>query len=87
MKQRAFILALIALALLITNVSAAPNAYQVPIGIFSAGGGRIAAGNFVIDGSIGQTFVGVVATSPYQVCSGFWCTWDLYAYFLPNISK
>ena len=31
MKQRAFILALIALELLITNVSAAPNAYQVPI--------------------------------------------------------
>lgn len=48
-------------------------ALQVERHVIAGGGGRVAQGSFALDGTIGQPLAGVVSTSSYKLCAGFWC--------------
>ncbi len=87
MIRRAILLALVVVILAASAVLAAPSALQVPRNVISAGGARVAAGSYALDGTIGQAIVGVVSAGSYQVCSGFWCGLGIYKLFLPIIMK
>lgn len=87
MKRRALLLALVAIVLVSTTVLAAPTALQLPRSVLSGGGAHVAAGSYAIDGSIGQSVVGIVSAGSYQVCSGFWCGLGIYKWLMPLIFR
>ena len=87
MKRRAIVLALVLLVILAGNVFAAVNALNAPRYVIAGGGGRVAAGNYVLTGTIGQPVAGVVSQGTYGLCSGFWCGMQLFKLFLPIITK
>ncbi|MBI5033288.1 MAG: hypothetical protein HZB51_22440 [Chloroflexi bacterium] len=87
MKRRVIFLALCLILILAGNVSAAVNALDVPRYVISSGGGYSAAGNYVLEGTIGQPVAGIVSTGSYNLCSGFWCGLGVFHNLLPIILK
>lgn len=91
MKMKAIVLALVLLVLIVSNASAAVNALELPRYVISAGGGRVTAGNYVLEGTIGQPVAGVVSQGNFDLCSGFWCSsnipTELLKIFMPFIMK
>ena len=91
MKMKAIVLALVLLVLIASNASAAVNAIELPRYVIGAGGGRVTAGNYVLEGTVGQPVAGVVSQGNSELCSGFWCSssgpTELLKIFLPLIMK
>lgn len=46
------------------------QAYMVGNGVFGNGGGEIAGGGYMINGTVGQPYVGVVSNASYEIISG-----------------
>ena len=70
MKTRIFLL-LIA-CLLLFGVALASEMPSLEWNVIGGGGGRVAAGKFEIEGTIGQAVVGVVGDEKLGLFSGFW---------------
>jgi hypothetical protein len=77
MKQTTFptwlrLLLLVSVLLVAAHALAAGEI--VPRYIIPGGGGtRLAAGNMMLHGALGQPVAGPVSASTYNLCSGFWC--------------
>ena len=86
-KRRVIFLVLCLLLILAGTANAAVNALDVPRYVISSGGGYSAAGNYVLEGTVGQPVAGIVAVGSYEVCSGFWCGLGVFRTLLPLIIK
>ncbi len=68
-------------SLLIINLILAGQAVSATLDyyVIGGGGGRLEAGIYTLEGTIGQTVGGDAAT--VGLCSGFWCTLDSSSFF------
>ena len=73
--------------LLVTSVALAANGYVISSSVFGSGGGRVVAGEYVVESTIGQAVVGTYSFSPYDVCTGFWCGRGTYHAYLPLVLR
>lgn len=87
MKYRAIVLGLVAFLLLANGVLAATLAYEVPRSVMGAGGYRVAAGSYILEGTVGQAVAGDVRAGAYRLHSGFWITDGPFWLSFPIISK
>lgn len=106
MKRTAMALALVILLLLagvaLANGSTAPppvlssveglsTGYDLSWRVIGGGGGHAEAGNYALDGTIGQAVAEVVSNGGYTLCSGFWCGAAVaameYNIYLPMVLK
>ncbi len=54
--------------------------------VFSGGGQEVQAGNYTLNGSIGQPIAGQVGTGSLSLCSGYWCN-AYYEVYLPVVIR
>lgn len=59
--------------LLLTGVILAADGYDLSWNVLGGGGGHTEATPYIVDSSIGQGVAAVVASAPYELCSGYWC--------------
>ena len=55
--------------------------------VIASGGGRVEAGGYVLNSTIGQPVAGRVSNNPYNLCAGFWCGAARYQIYLPLILR
>ena len=80
------ILALTALLLLSSVVLAANG--EIPRYVIGSGGGHAETAPYALDGTLGQVVAGLVSSSPYELCSGFWCGMAAkYRVYLPLVLR
>jgi hypothetical protein len=86
-KRFLVILLLSLLALAPTLVGAARSAATLEINrwVIASGGAQVEAGQYTLDGAVGQALVGDTAYTPYQICAGFWCGTGIYDVYLPVV--
>ena len=87
MRRRALILALLLMLVIVNIAVASVLDYGMTRYVLGAGGGRVAAGNYVLEGTVGQAIVDTVNAGPYQIQSGFWYGLDFFRLFLPLILR
>ena len=66
-------LLVLAALLLLTGVVLAAGTPALVRWVIGGGGGHAETPPYALDGTIGQAVAGVVSTSPYELCWGFWC--------------
>ena len=84
--RRALALSVLAVLLLSTtalSASNAPAAVEVQRYVIGGGGGLSGAGGYILHGTAGQPVAGTTASSPYDLCAGFWCGEGIYTSYLP----
>jgi hypothetical protein len=84
MKNRIIHITVIVLVVMVAvggAVSASPPALELSRYVIGGGGGHSDAGNYTLDGTVGQAVVGKVSNPPHELCAGFWCG----IYYLPEI--
>lgn len=87
MRRRASFLVVL-LFLIIANIAVASVLdYTTARYVLGAGGGHVAAGSYVLEGTVGQVVVDTVGAGTYQIQSGFWYGLDFSRLFLPLISR
>ena len=85
-KAGKVILALAALLLLSSVVLAANG--EIPRYVIGSGGGHAETAPYALDGTLGQVVAGLVSSSPYELCSGFWCGMAAkYSVYLPLVLR
>jgi hypothetical protein len=89
MKHTAILPTLMALFFLLAAVVLAASAPAVDWWVIGGGGGHTENGDYALDGTSGQTVVGVVGIGQYRLCSGFRCAGmgPGHTLFLPLILK
>ena len=90
MKRRTRLLiltGLLALILVASAVLASPAAVELSRYVIGGGGGYSQAAPYELNGTIGQPVVGTQVSSPYELCSGFWCGMGEYKIFMPTIMR
>jgi hypothetical protein len=87
MKYKAILLGLVVFLLVANGVLAATLAYQIPRSVMGAGGDRVAAGSYILEGTVGQAIAGDVSAGTYKLHSGFWINVGPFWFYLPAISK
>lgn len=55
--------------------------------VLGGGGGRVTAGNYTLDATMGQSVTGVVSDSPYELCTGFLCGAGRWSIYLPLVLR
>jgi hypothetical protein len=56
--------------------------------VIGGGGAHLETGIYALDGTIGQPVVGMISSTPYELCSGFWCGTGERSYvYLPLVLK
>ncbi len=76
-------------ALLIVNIAGAQSSanYSLSWYVLAGGGGRTASTHYAMNGTVGQSAVGLSDDTQYGTASGYWQKWPDYAVFLPLILK
>lgn len=76
-------------ALLLVNISGAQSSarYSLSWYVLAGGGGRTASTHYAMNGTVGQSAVGLSDNTQYGTLSGYWQNWPDYAVFLPLILK
>jgi hypothetical protein len=87
MRRRAIFLAVLVFLVIANIAIASVLDYNMPRYVLGAGGGRVAAGSYVLEGTVGQAVVDTVSAGPYQIQSGFWHGLDIFRLLLPLISR
>jgi hypothetical protein len=85
-KAGVVVLALVAL-LVVAGSALAANGYEIFPHVFGSGGGRVQAGDYVLDATIGQALVGEVSEGSFELCAGFWCGMGRYKAYLPLVLR
>jgi len=62
----------VALFLLLAGLTLAAEGHEIARRVIG-GGGRVEAGNYALNYTIGQPVVGVNSEGDYALCAGFWC--------------
>jgi hypothetical protein len=81
------IIGLLVLMLGTSAVMASPTATEITRSVIGGGGGESTSGAYTLSGTIGQPVVGTGSTSPYELCSGYWCGLVTYQLFLPTVLR
>ncbi len=85
---RGFLLLLALVMLLsVSGVVLAANGFEIDRWVIGGGGGRVAAGDYVLNATVGQAVAGGVTGSPYELCAGFWCGMGVYKVYLPMVVR
>jgi hypothetical protein len=89
MKQTALLLALVVL-LLLTGVALAMSSDNYRLDWFapltSSGGGEASSSNYIVNLTVGQSAIGVSASTNYRGCLGYWCGVAVeYRVYLPLV--
>ena len=85
---RGFLLLLVLVIVLSAGgVVLAAAGFEIDRWVIGGGGGRVAAGDYVLNATVGQAVVGGVAGSPYDLCAGFWCGMGVYKVYLPMVVR
>lgn len=71
--MRIKIVVLLAAFILLAGVALANATPAIERYVLGGGGGRVEAGPYRLDGTMGQGVVGTVSDGAYELCSGFWC--------------
>ena len=90
MKRKPVISVILVCSLLAdSTVWASTKAPVILSSVLGSGGGQVSIGSVTLDGTIGQSVVGVVTQSGKEVCSGFWCDLPatLQKLWLPLVRK
>jgi hypothetical protein len=75
------------IALVVTPVIAA-GSMEINWYVIGSGGGTATAGDYTLNGTIGQPVTGFASNAGIRLCSGFWCkVLEGYRIFLPLIFK
>lgn len=75
------------ISLVVTPVLAA-GTKEINWYVIAGGGGPAESGNYTLNSTIGQPFVGMYTANDYDLCSGFWCmTLQWVKIFLPIIFR
>jgi hypothetical protein len=86
--MRGFLLLLVLAALFsISGVVLAANGFEIDRWVFGGGGERVAEGDYVLNGTVGQAVVGGISNDPYELCAGFWCGMGEYTVYLPLVVR
>ena len=73
--------------LLLADAALAGGGYEMRSFVIGGGGGHGEAGDYVLDGTVGQPVTGLVEAAPYELSSGFWCGCSSYEAFLPLVLR
>jgi len=90
MKTKLAISLLIVISLLLMgSVWKMPGATEIFWYVLGGGGGQLASGSVVLEGTLGQGVAGMVSQSPRELCSGYWCGADVSGYklYLPIVKR
>lgn len=94
MKRKLFLSGMIlalALALLFSGVSLAASGYDLSWWTVDAGGGASGAGNYRLQGTLGQADAGLLSGGNYRLAGGFWPggegAEDIFNLYLPVIVR
>lgn len=87
MRRRAIFLALLVFLFIASVTFASVLDYAMPRYVIGAGGGRVAAGSYVLEGTVGQAVVDTVSAGPFSIQSGFWYGLDVFRLLLPLIAR
>ncbi len=88
MKRTRIFLSLVAFLLLAGVALANASVPTVDWWVIGGGGGHAEAGNYALDGTIGQALVGTASDTGYELCSGFWCGAAVkYKIYLPVVLR
>ena len=73
-KRQNLLLALLGLLLLgaLTVAFLPPPGYAIPWSVIAGGGEPVASANYRLNGTIGQTAIGMAASANYRIGSGYW---------------
>jgi len=76
-------------ALLLANMANAQSSahYGLPWYVLAGGGGRVASTHYAMNGTVGQSAVGLSDDTLYGISSGYWQNWPDHVVFLPLILK
>lgn len=86
--RKASILLISAALLLLTSVALANGPPSLVRWVIGGGGGHAETPPYALDFTLGQSVVGVVSSSPYELCLGFWCeTAAEYGVYLPLLLR
>ncbi|MDW8068161.1 MAG: hypothetical protein RML46_04545 [Anaerolineae bacterium] len=87
-RQKITVLAAVLLcSLLLTGVALASGPPTIDWRVIGGGGGRVQAGTYILDGTVGQAVVGRAVGSTHDLCSGFWCGLAGYPVYLPLVLR
>lgn len=79
---------LVVIALLVmAGAALAGGSLGISRHVIGGGGGRAAAGRYVMDATIGQAVAGTFNTAATEICAGFWCGMGEYKIYLPVIMR
>jgi hypothetical protein len=73
MRKVTVALAIAAAVLLVAGIALAANGHEIRRFVIGGGGGRLQAGPYTLDGTVGQAVAGEAGSATHQLCSGFWC--------------
>ena len=75
--------------LLLAGTVLASNGLEIPRYVIGSGGGPAEVSPYALNGTVGQSVVGVVSNASYQLCSGFWCrpVGGEYRIYLPTVLR
>jgi hypothetical protein len=68
-------------------VVSAAGSLDVSRSVIAGGGGRISAGDYTLNPTIGQPITGRAVFGSTDLCVGFWCGLARYDLFLPLILR
>ena len=76
-------------ALLIVNIAGAQSSanYSLSWYVLAGGGERTASTHYAMNGTVGQSAVGLSDDTLYGISSGYWQNWSDHVVFLPLILK
>lgn len=86
-RQKIAVLVAVLAGSLLARVALANGGPTIDWHVIGSGGGHVQAGVYVLDGTIGQPVVGRVASSSYNLCSGFWCGVAGHRVYLPLVLR
>ena len=87
-RQAGKIILALAALLLLASVALASSTPSVDWWVIDGGGGHAEAGNYTLDGTVGQSVVGGGSNAPYELYSGLWCmAWAEYKIYLPVVLR
>ena len=89
-KKRVIVLWVLAVLLASVSVggaAAAAGVLTLERSVVAGGGGRVEAGPYVLNATIGQPVAGWTSQGAYDLCSGFWCSMGRYESYLPVVLR
>jgi hypothetical protein len=73
MNRKCTILGVLVASLLLAGIAvAAPSSYDIDWWAMASGSSSGTAGDTNLEGTVGQTVVGIQSEDDYVICSGFW---------------